>query len=168
MKTDSRITPESFLRELCEWLGLDSFDVDPCPCVIDGHVISNTTLIKDHLHYNLATNPLGTLETPWAKDKTYFINPPFSRGLKEAFVLKAIEEAQNSRICILLPDRVLDQAFFHDALAKGAVPVFVRKRIKFASPHGFNEGSPNFGCFLLFVGAWALPASSGRFSKVLL
>jgi len=61
-----------------------------------------------------------------------FINPPYSRKLKEAFVKKAIEQAKGGRLCVLLLPVSTSTALFHDWIKPNAKEIrFVRGRIKF-------------------------------------
>ena len=66
----------------------------------------------------------------WSKSN--FINPPYSRKLKEAFVLKAIEESKKGKLCVmLLPVSTSTKLFHHYILPNKKEIRFVYKRIKF-------------------------------------
>lgn len=61
-----------------------------------------------------------------------FINPPYSRKLKEAFVRKALEESKRGKLCVLLLPVSTSTALFHDVIKPNARSIeFVRGRIKF-------------------------------------
>ena len=61
-----------------------------------------------------------------------FINPPYSRKLKEAFVKKALEESRKGKICVLLLPVSTSTALFHDVIAPNAARIeFIRGRLKF-------------------------------------
>lgn len=69
--SDNWATPEAFYDALDAEF---HFDFDPCPL---------------HADFN-------GLATPWGKRN--FINPPYSRKLKEEFVIKAVRESQGGGI----------------------------------------------------------------------
>ena len=88
------------------------FDFDPCP-----------------LHGT------GGLEGEWGERN--FINPPYTRKLKEAFVRKAIEQTRKGRLCVLLLPVSTSSALFHDHIKPNAKEIrFVRGRIAFL---GYNS-----------------------------
>ena len=43
-----------------------------------------------------------------------FINPPYSRKLKEAFVIKAIEESKKGKLCVMLLPVSTSTKLFHN------------------------------------------------------
>tara|TARA_R110000744_G_C18949997_1_gene515539 strand:+ start:55 stop:486 length:432 start_codon:yes stop_codon:yes gene_type:complete len=61
-----------------------------------------------------------------------FINPPYSRKLKDAFVIKAIEESKKGKLCVmLLPVSTSTQLFHRHILPNQKEIRFIEKRIKF-------------------------------------
>ncbi len=61
----------------------------------------------------------------------FWCNPPYSRGMVEAFVQKAYEESQRgATVVMLLPTRT-EQPWFHDIVLPNAEIRFIRKRIRF-------------------------------------
>ena len=60
-----------------------------------------------------------------------YINPPYSRKLKEAFIMKALEESKKCAICILLIPANTDTKIFHDVLVPNGVIKLIKKRIAF-------------------------------------
>jgi len=84
-----------------------NFDFDPCPLYsdFDGLVIE------------------------WGKSN--FINPPYSRKLKELFIKKAFEESKKGKICVMLLPVSTSTKIFHDIIYNNAEIRFVKKRIKF-------------------------------------
>ena len=91
------------------------FDHDPCP-----------------LHGR------GGLDGEWGKRN--YINPPYSRKLKEAFVKKAIEQANKGRLCVLLLPVSTSTALFHDYIKPNAKEIrFVRGRISFEGINTFGK-----------------------------
>ncbi len=105
-------TPKAFYD------ALDSefhFDHDPCP-----------------LHGR------GGLDGDWGKRN--YINPPYSRELKEAFVIKAIEQAKKGRLCVMLLPVSTSTKLFHDHIKPNAKEIrFVRGRIRFLGTNTKGE-----------------------------
>lgn len=98
-------TPDSFYKKLDDEF---HFDFDPCPyqASFDG------------------------LSVEWGG--VNYVNPPYSRKLKEAFVIKALEESRKGKICVLLLPVSTSTALFHDVIKPNAKRIdFVRGRIKF-------------------------------------
>jgi len=105
-------TPDEFMQELNSEFG-SLFD--PCP-----------------LYHNV--NDWDGLKIEW-KERN-FINPPYSKKLKDAFVIKAIEESKKGKLCImLLPVSTSTQLFHKHILPNQKEIRFIEKRIKF---HGIN------------------------------
>lgn len=103
--SDHWATPKDFYEKLNKEFG---FDFDPCPL---------------HAEFD-------GLNIEWGQRN--FINPPYSRQLKEAFVKKALEQAQQGKLCVLLLPVSTSTALFHDVIQPNADEIrFVRKRIKF-------------------------------------
>lgn len=85
-----------------------NFDFDPCPLYspFDGLVIE-----------------LG---------QRNYINPPYSRKLKEAFVLKAIDESKKGKLCVMLLPVSTSTKLFHKHILPNAKDIrFLEGRIKF-------------------------------------
>ena len=65
------------------------------------------------------------------KERNY-INPPYSRTLKEKFVIKAIEESKKGKLCVMLLPVSTSTKLFHDYILPNASDIrFVKGRIKF-------------------------------------
>tara|TARA_Y100001973_G_scaffold68233_1_gene99586 strand:+ start:420 stop:836 length:417 start_codon:yes stop_codon:yes gene_type:complete len=95
-----------------------NFDFDPCP-----------------LQHDL--KKWDGLEIDWKKRN--FINPPYSRKLKESFVIKAIEESKKGNLCVcLLPVSTSTKLFHHHILPNKKEIRFVYKRIKFIGVNTFG------------------------------
>ena len=61
-----------------------------------------------------------------------FINPPYSRKLKEAFINKALEESRNGKVCVLLLPVSTSTKIFHEVILPNASKIeFLRGRLKF-------------------------------------
>lgn len=104
---DHRATPPYFYEELNKEF---NFDFDPCPYMHD--------MLWDWL----------TVER-W---KSNYINPPYSRKLKDAFVKKAIEESKKGNLCVMLLPVSTSTVLFHDYILPNAKDIrFIKWRIKF-------------------------------------
>ena len=96
-----------------------NFDFDPCP-----------------LQHNI--NKWDGLDVEWGKSN--FINPPYSRKLKESFVKKAIEESKKGKTCVLLLPVSTSTILFHDYILPNKKEIrFIKKRIKFIGVNTFGE-----------------------------
>ena len=103
-------TPKDFYDKLNEEF---HFDFDPCP-----------------LNINKITNENDGLLINWGNRNN--INPPYSRQLKEKFVLKAIEESKKGKLCVMLLPVSTSTKLFHDHILPNAYDIrFVKGRIKF-------------------------------------
>ena len=89
------------------------FDFDPCP-----------------LNYTI-----DGLTTNWGKSN--FINPPYSRKLKEGFIKKAFEESKNGKLCVMLLPVSTSTKIFHEIIYPNAEIRFWRGRINFL-PNGIE------------------------------
>jgi len=87
-----------------------NFDFDPCP-----------------YQHNMSWD---WLQVSWWKNN--FINPPYSRELKEKFVKKAIEESKKWKTCVMLLPVSTSTVLFHDYIKPNAKEIrFLRGRVKF-------------------------------------
>ena len=102
--SDNWATPLELYKKLDDEFG---FDYDPCP-----------------LHGT------GGLDGDWG-DRN-FINPPYSRNLKDAFVKKAVEQAKRGKLCVLLLPVSTSTVLFHEWIQPNAKEIrFLRGRVKF-------------------------------------
>ena len=98
-------TPDAFYNKLNEEF---KFDFDPCPYQSD----------------------FDGLKIEWGQSN--FINPPYSRMLKEAFVKKALEESKKGKTCVLLLPVSTSTKLFHEVIQPNAKEIrFVKGRLKF-------------------------------------
>lgn len=96
-----------------------NFSFDPCPL---NHDISKW----DGLKIN------------WGKRN--FINPPYSRKLKEQFVKKAIEESNKGKLCVMLLPVSTSTVLFHDYILKYSTDIqFIKGRVKFVGVNTKGE-----------------------------
>lgn len=104
-------TPDYILDDVKKEFG-DFFD--PCP-------------------YKHDLNNWDGLKVSWKA--VNYINPPYDRLLKEAFILKAFEESKKGKVCIMLLPVSTDTKIFHEVILPNAEIKFIKGRVKFK---GFN------------------------------
>ena len=108
--SDNWATPKEFYDKLNAEF---DFDFDPCP-----------------LNFSEITKENDGLLIEWGNRN--FINPPYSRKLKEAFVVKALEESKKGKLCVLLLPVSTSTKLFHQIILPNAKEIrFIEKRIKF-------------------------------------
>jgi site-specific DNA-methyltransferase (adenine-specific) len=113
-------TPESFYNQLNEEF---NFDFDPCPL---GHDIEKWDGLK--IEWGLIN----------------YINPPYSRKLKEAFIHKAVEESKKGKLCVMLLPVSTSTVIFHEVVKPNAKEIrFIRGRLKFSGVNTFGEKVTN-------------------------
>jgi len=107
---DTWKTPPEFYDKLNEEF---NFDFDPCPLTYDDIPPDKDGLLID-----------------WGKRN--FINPPYSRILKEKFIIKAINESKKGKLCVMLLPVSTSTKIFHDHILPNQKQIrFVKGRIKF-------------------------------------
>jgi phage N-6-adenine-methyltransferase len=110
-------TPKEFYKKLDDEF---NFDFDPCP-----------------LNFGEISPDKDGLIMEWGERN--YINPPYSRKLKEAFVKRAIEESKNGKICVMLLPVSTSTVLFHDFILPNATEIrFVRGRIPFEGVNTFG------------------------------
>ena len=108
--SDNWATPKDFYDTLNKEF---NFDFDPCP-----------------LCYEEITPEKDGLLVDWGWSN--YVNPPYSRKLKEAFVIKAIEESKKGKLCVILLPVSTSTKLFHEHIQPNAKEIrFVKGRIKF-------------------------------------
>lgn len=96
-----------------------NFDFDPCPLMHD-------------------TDLWDGLQVSWGQCN--FVNPPYSRKLKEAFVKKAIEESKLGKKCVMLLPVSTSTVLFHKHILPNKKEIrFLFKRVKFCGYNTFGE-----------------------------
>lgn len=111
-KSDNWETPKSLYDELNEEFG---FDFDPCPLGAD----------------------FDGLTVEWGKSN--FVNPPYSRGKKDAFIRKAYEEWQKGKTCVMLLPVATSTKTFHSYIYGKAEIRFLEGRVKFIGTNDKGE-----------------------------
>lgn len=90
-------------------------------------------LLDAEFHFDFDPCPLNStvdgLSIPWGKSN--FINPPYSRKLKELFIKKAVEVSHGGAVCVLLLPVSTSTKIFHDLIYGKAEIRFLRGRVKF-------------------------------------
>lgn len=122
---DNWATPTYFYNELDQEF---NFDFDPCPL----------TDPFDQLTKSVITPDKDGLLIEWGERN--FINPPYSRTLKEQFILKAIEESKKGKLCVMLLPVSTSTKIFHQHIKPNAKEIrFVEKRIPFIGRNDKGE-----------------------------
>lgn len=103
-------------KELYDLLDKEfDFDFDPCPL-----------------------NPnFDGLEIRWGERN--FVNPPYSRMLKESFIRKAFEQAQKGRTSVMLLPVSTSTKIFHEVIYPNAEIRFLKGRVKFEGINTFGK-----------------------------
>lgn len=111
--SDDWATPKEFYDKLNEEF---CFDYDPCPL----------------------SSEVDTLDKEWGERN--FVNPPYSRALKEKFILKAIEESRKGKLCVMLLPVSTSTKIFHEHILPNKTEIrFVKGRIKFLGVNSKGE-----------------------------
>ena len=106
-------TPPEFIARLEKLYG--KFDHDPCP-------IGGT----------------DGLTTDWGENN--FVNPPYSRKLKELFVMKGIEQMHKGKQSVFLLPVSTSTKLFHEVILPNASLIrFVKGRLKFTGTNSKCE-----------------------------
>ncbi len=108
--SDNWATPKKLYDELNAEF---NFDFDPCPLNESDITTENDGLI-----------------IPWGNCN--YVNPPYSRKLKEAFVKRAIQEKDNGKTSVMLLPVSTSTKLFHDYIKPNASEIrFLRGRVRF-------------------------------------
>mgnify|MGYP003435884671 CR=1 FL=1 len=111
-------TPKDFYDKLDQEF---NFDFDPCP-----------------LNLGMITNENDGLLIKWGNRN--YINPPYSRELKEKFVIKAKKKKKKGKLCVMLLPVSTSTKLFHDHILPNAKEIrFIKGRIKFLGTNTKGE-----------------------------
>jgi len=115
---DEWATPLKFYEQLNSEF---DFDFDPCPLFFGKISGKNDGLIIE-----------------WGSKN--YINPPYSRNLKEAFVKKAVNESKKGKLCVMLLPVSTSTKLFHDVILPNKTEIrFIRGRISFEGVNTFGK-----------------------------
>ena len=109
---DNWETPESLLSQIRQEFGEY---YDPCPLNAD----------------------FDGLQKEW--DNVNYINPPYHRKVKEAFIRKAYEESKKGKVCIMLLPVSTSTKIFHEIIYPNAEIRFLKGRVKFKGVNGEGQ-----------------------------
>jgi len=89
--------------------------------------------LNEEFHFNFDPCPLNYeidgLMIEWGESN--FINPPYSRKLKEGFIRKAFEESKKGKLCVMLLPVSTSTRIFHEIIYPNAEIRFYKGRINF-------------------------------------
>jgi site-specific DNA-methyltransferase (adenine-specific) len=120
--SDSWATPRDLYDRLDDEF---NFDFDPCP-LNEGEILPED----------------DGLLIEWGERN--FINPPYSRKLKEEFVKRAVEFKEKGMLCVMLLPVSTSTKLFHDVVLPNADDIrFLRGRVKFEGVNTFGERVSN-------------------------
>lgn len=81
------------------------------------------------------------LSCEWGK--VNYINPPYSRKLKEQFIRKAFDESKNGKLCVMLLPVSTSTKIFHEVILPNAEVRFLRGRVNFEGINTLGEKVSN-------------------------
>ena len=138
-------TPEEFVEAARSVMG--GIDLDPA-----SYAVAQET-VKACRFYTKADDGLAQ---PW--HGRIWLNPPYSVGLVDQFVLKLVEEYQTGNVlaAVVLTDNRTDMGWFHALAAASARLCFTRRRIHFHG-EGVSASRPENGSAFFYLG----PDASG-------
>ena len=95
--------------------------------------------LDKEFHFDFDPCPLNTGEITPDKDglliewgERNYVNPPYSRKLKEAFVRRGVEMAKRGKLSVFLLPVSTSTTLFHDVIKPNAAEIrFLRGRVKF-------------------------------------
>ena len=103
--------------------------------------------LNDEFNFDFDPCPLNPGKIPPEKDglliewgERNFVNPPYSRRLKEAFVMRAVDFQRKGKMSVMLLPVSTSTALFHDWILPNADDVrFLRGRVSFEGVNTFGE-----------------------------
>ena len=94
------------------------FDFDPCPFMHDIKLWNG-------------------LDVEWGNSN--FVNPPYSRTLKELFIRKAYKEYLKNKLVVMLLPVSTSTKIFHEIILPNCEIRFIKGRVKFEGINSFGE-----------------------------
>jgi len=138
---------ESYLREIAKELGEQQSEIIGISAGFDNHKDDWETpkVLYDELNkefiFDFDPCPLNAtfdgLKSEW-KNRN-FINPPYSRKLKEGFIKKALEESRKGKLCVMLLPVSTSTKIFHEVIYPNAEIRFLKGRVKFEGINTFGK-----------------------------
>ncbi len=108
--SDNWATPIALYNDLNEEF---KFDFDPCP-----------------YREEEITEDTDGLLIEWGLNN--YINPPYSRKLKEQFIKRSVEFKNKGRLCVMLLPVSTSTVIFHELILPNATEIrFIKGRVKF-------------------------------------
>ena len=145
---DERYTPEYIIQLARKTMG--EIGVDPASCEI-----ANNLLVKATKYFDKRTN--GLIQK-W--NGRIWLNPPYERGLIDAFVDKLLEEYRMGRTtqAIVLTHNASETRWYGRLLEEATVICIVSGRIRFYTINGSNQvyqpkDAPLQGQFITYLGS---------------
>ena len=85
-----------------------------------------------------------------------WLNPPYARGLVNAFIDRAIEEflRGNARQACILVNNATETRWFQRLLKYSDAVCFLNQRVRFILPCGNAKGAPLQGQVVVYIGSW--------------
>ncbi len=120
--SDNWATPIALYNGLNEEF---KFDFDPCP------------YREDEI-----TEDTDGLLIEWGMNN--YINPPYSRKLKEQFIKRSVEFKDKGRLCVMLLPVSTSTVIFHEVILPNATDIrFIKGRVKFDK---ISESGDRYSC----------------------
>jgi phage N-6-adenine-methyltransferase len=161
LKDEAR-TPPALFKRLDERF---CFDCDAA--ATEDNTLCNTFFAR---HFSNKENPLELHKIPFETDaitadwcshlrigcRTFYCNPPYSRGNIDKFVAKAYSESLKGAIVVMLLPADVSTAWFRDYCMMAAEWIIIKGKVHFNNPDGTPMiGSPKFGSIAVVFDAEA-------------
>lgn len=118
--SDNWATPKALYDKLNDEF---AFDFDPCPLCEEPIEVGSD---KDGIFKE------------WGNSN--FVNPPYSRMLKEAFIIKAVEESKKGKLVVMLLPVSTSTKIFHEMIVPNANEIrFIKGRVRFIGKNTKGE-----------------------------
>ena len=146
-KENTWTTPPSLLQQLYPLLPGKTFDIDPC-----SPSVGPAAPVRAYVHY---TEKHDGLRQSWGKGTCCYVNPPFSQ--LRAWIHKALAEACNGVVSILLCPARVDSIWWHTLVADRIPVVMLRGRLHFGGGDNRQQKAPFASALLIIGGSAQLP-----------
>lgn len=103
--------------------------------------------LNNEFDFDFDPCPINTGVITWDKDglliewgERNFINPPYTRHLKESFVHRSVVKMKEGKLCVLLLPVSTSTKLFHEYIMPNATEIrFLRGRVKFIGTNTKGE-----------------------------